>query len=215
MKHLEFATWIAIPEEDMPQRSQIWLDYRDQGLGASDAAVIMGASPYKTIKQLWDDKLGQGEPFIMNAAVQNGIDLEPKARSEFELATGLKVKPLCAINKKHSWLRASLDGCSDDGQVTVEIKCPAYPALHNKIIKTSEVPVYYYPQVQYQLLVTNAVVGCYWTFMKSMGGFMVEIAPNPVYQAELFRRSEMFWNLIQNKIEPDENEFLPYFPNSQ
>lgn len=214
LKHFDFGTWIAITEEDLPQRSQEWLDYREKGLGASDAAVIMGASPYKTIKQLWDDKLGQGEPFIMNAAVQNGIDLEPKARHEFEIATGLKVKPLCAIHKKYDWLRASLDGCTEDGKITLEIKCPSFPALHNKIIRTGQVPTYYYPQVQYQLLVTSPTskVGLYWTYMKSMGGFIVEIPPNKTYQKELFSRAQKLWNHVISKTEPDPRDFLEYLP---
>ena len=35
-----------------------WLDYRRKGIGGSDVAAIMGVSPFATIRDLYNDKVG-------------------------------------------------------------------------------------------------------------------------------------------------------------
>ena len=40
-----------------------WLSYRKLGIGGSDVAAIMGISPFATIRDLYNDKLGI-EPLI-------------------------------------------------------------------------------------------------------------------------------------------------------
>ena len=35
-----------------------WLEARKDGLGASDAAALLGLSPWKTNVQLWEEKCG-------------------------------------------------------------------------------------------------------------------------------------------------------------
>ena len=36
---------------------QEWLTYRRQGIGGSDVAAILGISPFRTARDLYDDKL--------------------------------------------------------------------------------------------------------------------------------------------------------------
>ena len=45
----------------MQQGSEEWLKLRKNYLGASDAAVVLGISPFQTRYQLWQDKLGLGQ----------------------------------------------------------------------------------------------------------------------------------------------------------
>lgn len=35
-----------------------WLDYRKKGIGGSDVAAIMGISPFATIRDLYNNKVG-------------------------------------------------------------------------------------------------------------------------------------------------------------
>ena len=39
-----------------------WLKWRTKGIGGSDASVIAGINPYKSVYQLWKEKTGQIEP---------------------------------------------------------------------------------------------------------------------------------------------------------
>ena len=39
-----------------------WLEWRRMGIGGSDASVIAGVNPFRSIFDLWLDKTGQKEP---------------------------------------------------------------------------------------------------------------------------------------------------------
>ena len=43
---------------DLSQRSPDWLRWRAQGVTASEAAVVLGRSPYKTPWRLWAERTG-------------------------------------------------------------------------------------------------------------------------------------------------------------
>ena len=72
-----------------------WLQLRRNGIGGSDASVIMGKNPYRSILQLWEEKTGKlpvtdnGNEFTYWGNV-----MEPIIRKEFMNRTGLKVRQL-------------------------------------------------------------------------------------------------------------------------
>ena len=52
---------------DVSQRSDVWRQWRLQGVSASEAAVIMNRSPYKTPWRLWAEKIG----LVLEASLDN------------------------------------------------------------------------------------------------------------------------------------------------
>ncbi len=42
---------------DLEQGTPEWLEWRKNGIGSSDIATIMGANPYQTPYQLWEENL--------------------------------------------------------------------------------------------------------------------------------------------------------------
>ena len=48
---------ITVVETDSLSREE-WLNYRRQGIGGSDAAAILGVSPFRTARDIYYDKLG-------------------------------------------------------------------------------------------------------------------------------------------------------------
>lgn len=64
-----------------------WLEARKDGLGASDAASVLGVSPWKTNVQLWEEKCGLLIPEDIGdkPAVKYGNDAEPLMRAFFAL----------------------------------------------------------------------------------------------------------------------------------
>jgi putative phage-type endonuclease len=192
----------------LTQSTPEWHAYRAEGIGASEAAILMGVNPYKTIFDLWNQKtateLLSEEP---NENMKNGIELEDRARKEFMTATGLKVEPKCFINPKYSFIRASLDGITEDHKIILEIKCPVRQAIHCKVIKGT-LPSYYYPQLQHQLLtVPEAEEALYWSYMKSMGGFLLEFGREEAYIKEMIKREKKFWKAVQTKTAPDPKDY--------
>ena len=46
----------------LKHNSPEWLAFRKTGLGGSDAAAILGLSPFKTNVEVWEEKVGLREP---------------------------------------------------------------------------------------------------------------------------------------------------------
>jgi putative phage-type endonuclease len=201
-----------IDESNLQQGSPEWHEFRVKGLGASDANKLTGDSKWDTVVDLWKNKTGrETTPFIVTPAIQHGIDTEPEARQMFELATDIKMSPVCAMSSEYNFIRASLDGMNDEKNLVLEIKCPSALGIHMKTMK-GIVPSYYYPQLQHQLFVTKAKLACFWSYVKSMGGFLVEVEPNIPYIQELVRREKMFWDCVKNDIEPISTDYPPMIP---
>jgi len=107
----------------MEQRSAEWFKLRKEKIGASDAAAILGVSPWKTILELYNEKMSEELTVPpQNAWMQRGIDLEPEALRAFEIETGYLMSPQVLINPRHQWMMASLDGLDIDGRAACEIK---------------------------------------------------------------------------------------------
>jgi putative phage-type endonuclease len=198
-----------IDDAELKQGSKIWHEFRAQGFGASEAGTIAGVNRWKTVVDLWAAKTGRPcEPFVMNDAIQHGMDTEPEAREKFIEATDLYVTPICAVSSRYSFIRASLDGISDCRRIILEIKCPSALGIHMATVK-GKVPEYYYPQLQHQLYVTGSRLACFWSYVPSMGGFAVEVKPNLPYMAELVHREKRLWDCVVNDIEPNPEDYPP------
>lgn len=83
-----------------------WLDYRRSGIGGSDVAAIMGISPFATIRDLYNDKVGI-LPVIEEeesnwVAKEVGHLLEDLVAKIFSKKTGLTVFPVRKMFR-HPW----------------------------------------------------------------------------------------------------------------
>ena len=94
-----------------------WLQLRRRGIGGSDASVIMGKNPYRSILQLWEEKTGK-LPVTDdgNEYTYWGNVMEPIIRKEFMNRTGLKVRQKHAMifHKEYPYLFADVDGIVTD-----------------------------------------------------------------------------------------------------
>lgn len=189
---------------ELEQGTKEWLDWRDLGIGGSDAAAIMGSTPYMDVMELWQRKLGMLPPIQTNAAMQRGHDLEPIARVEFELETGLHMRPGCYIHPTLSHMRASLDGISADGKYILEIKAPGL-TTHREAL-AGKIKPYYFTQMQHQLAVTGAEL-CYYCSYTDLPDidplYITEVHRDEAYIERLIQRETAFWDYVQRKVEPD------------
>ena len=94
-----------------------WLQLRRKGIGGSDASVIMGKNPYRSILQLWEEKTGKLPVTDEgNEYTYWGNVMEPIIRKEFMNRTGLKVRQKHAMifHKDYPYLFADVDGIVTD-----------------------------------------------------------------------------------------------------
>jgi putative phage-type endonuclease len=183
----------------LEQGSQDWLEWRRNGIGSSDAPIIMGISPWKTPFQLWEEKISPQGLDEKNWAQIRGTELEPIARANYELTHDIDMKPALVVHPKFEFLRASLDGYNEEASVVLEIKCPK--ALDHELALEGIVPEKYYPQLQHQLMVTRAELAHYYSF-DGVKGALVEVQRNEEYIGKLLEKEFEFWECVKNKYAP-------------
>lgn len=137
-----------IAQEYAEQRSQEWLDLRENMITASDAASAIGESRYESEDAFVKKKVLRTK-WAGNAATEHGTRLEPFVRDLYDQKFNRKSHEIGLVqHREYPWLGASPDGVTEDG-ILVEIKCP----ISRKI--ESKVPKHYWPQVQLQLEITD------------------------------------------------------------
>lgn len=143
-----------------------WLKARKSFIGGSDAACIMGESPWKTNLDLYREKIGTKEPVDLsnNELVQYGAEAEQYHRELFKLDyPDMKVEYSehnMWLNTSYPWAHASLDGWmyDKDGRLGVFECKTAMPqnAAQRKKWESDRFPDYYYWQILHYFLVTDA-----------------------------------------------------------
>jgi len=88
---------------NVSQRTPEWSAWRADGVTASEAAVILGRSPYKTPWRLWAERTGVAvaEDLSSKPCVQRGVALEDQARQSFEDRHSTLLLPLCVQSDEH------------------------------------------------------------------------------------------------------------------
>lgn len=147
---------------DIQQGTDAWLDWRKDGITASDVPIILGLSPYKTPWRLWAEKVGRINPedLSKNPNVQRGHRLEDKARQLAEARYGKILLPLCGEYYDWPTLKASFDGLCD-GNIPHEFKAPSQEVFDEvaKLGNLSPSYIMYEAQTQGQCIVAGADEG--------------------------------------------------------
>lgn len=209
-----------------PNNRKQWLEERRYGIGGSDAASVLGLSPYKTNVALWEEKTGRkkAEDISEKGYVKYGKEAEKYLRGLFSLDF-----PQYEIQydefKMYSqpgreWLFATLDGVlldkgtGEKGVVEIKtaeiLKAGQYQQWQGKI------PQHYYIQVLHQLLATDFSFAVVYALIK----FDFEDSPRRELRCYTIRRKEVsddmdyllsketeFWNCVEKNIRP--NLILP------
>lgn len=173
-----------------------WHRFRREGIGGSDAPVIHGLSKYRKYHELLAEKVSSEiKDSPANFIQQLGHDIEPKLRAFFSLDRGGSdpFEPQLVIHPKKSYLRASLDGLSEDKKTFIECKL-----VGDKVLASGVVPVAYFCQVQHQYLCSGADEG--FIVMCNMKGLGMRIIPVPRDESFIEihkRRCKEFWDEVK------------------
>ena len=194
-----------------------WLEYRRKGLGGSDAAAVLGISPFRTARDLYYDKLGvvtadDQENWV---AMEVGNLLEPLVARIFAKKTGLKIyQRKCMFQHPYyPWMLADLDYLVElpDGKTAIlEIKTTNYNATDHWWQDGREtVPVYYEAQGRHYMAVMDAdrVFFCCLYGNTEDEVIIREIKRDTEYEQEMIYLEQSFWeNHVLAKIPPPYTE---------
>lgn len=185
---------------ELEQRTPEWYEFRQNHIGSSDAAIIMGHSPFKKEYDLWLEKLGLDKKVYIHKAMKKGIELESVALASFCDEIGVKMIPKIAVSLENPFMSASLDGLSKCGRIFVEIKCPGEEGHHMAL--NGNIPRYYYDQMQHQMAVMGHQM-CYYYSFDGKEGIKIEVTRNNHYIQEIIKKESEFWYNVENFIAPE------------
>ena len=101
-----------------------WLSLRSKYIGGSDAAAVVGMSPFSSPYSLWAEKTGKIPEFEGNLTTEVGSYLEEFVAKLFERETGKKVrrKNRMLINTDYPWAFGDVDRMVVGEKAFLEIK---------------------------------------------------------------------------------------------
>ena len=170
-----------------------WLKARKQGIGGSDAAAVIGLSPWASPFSVWMNKTGKEEDSEDNERLRQGRDLEEYVAQRFCESTEKKVRRVNAIliNPQYPWAIADIDRAVIGEDAILE--CKTTSVLQLKKYKNGEYPVQYYVQCQHYM----AVTGCkkvYLAVLVLQHDFIIyEIERDEGEIAALMEQEKHFW----------------------
>ena len=181
-----------------------WLAVRNQGIGGSDASVIMGLNPYKSAYQLWLEKRGVAEPEDLtgNPYIYWGQKNEANIASWFQEETGKKIRRLGTLqNREKPFLLANVDRMVTGEDAGLEIKTAGVSQY--KKWKDDEIPDSYYCQCLHYMAVTGAD---YWYIAVLLGGNdpkWKRIERNEEDIRVLIEEETKFWEMVETNRPPE------------
>ena len=134
-----------------------WLSDRRRGIGGSDAAPIVGISPWATALEVYGDKTGTLPPRQATRSMAWGLKLEEAIATAYSEETGraLEAPPRMLRHPERPWMLASIDRLSTDGRI-VELKTASpYYVSEWGPAGTDQVPEYYLLQIAHYMEVAD------------------------------------------------------------
>ena len=207
---LNYQPEVLVDTADLSREE--WLDYRRLGIGGSDAAAIMGLSPFATIRDLYFDKIGV-TPVIEEeeenwVAKEVGHRLEDLVAMIFAKKTGLEVFPVRKMFRHplYPFMLADVDYFIrfPDGSIGI-LECKT--CNYNAKDKWADdgIPENYVLQVRHYLAVMNmnkAYIAC--LYGNNENEFVYRcLERDRMEEEELIEQEKYFWEeYVEKKIEP-------------
>lgn len=197
-----------------------WLAGRVNGIGASEAAAVVGLSPFETTYELWERKTGRkrDKDLSGSAVVEYGNRLEPVCRAMFqaehpELTVEYHQFDVL-YQSERPWMTATLDGeltDADGRKGVLEIKTAQVGKKAQYDKWRDAVPVNYLAQTLHQMLVTGwDYVYLYAKLVKLNGDselrtYLITAEGHKEDMNWLLQEETKFWNeyILQQKAPPN------------
>lgn len=188
------------PQTDRPA----WLAERRKGVGSSDAAAVLGFSPYKTAYEVFLEKTGRLPDAPESEAMRWGTLLEDVIAAAYSERTGEALRPLPLLHSERwPWMLASVDRVTDSGKV-VEIKNVGWRMQGEWGEEdTDKVPAHYLIQLMHQLAVTGRERGDLVALIGGQDLRVYSFERNDKLIERMAHAEGEFWRLVETGVQPD------------
>jgi putative phage-type endonuclease len=187
-----------------------WLNWRFDGIGASDAAVVLKMFPYgKTPRELYYEKINRTIT-PSNTAMEHGKKYEDEALDWYERETACDLfRQIRLVSASNPFIRATIDGIDLDDKYLVEVKCPYNLENHQLTKETKKVPEIYVPQCQHQMYVAKVerMYFLSYNWINPDDSVIIDIFRDDKFIDNMINEHTKFWECIQLKNPPEMTEF--------
>lgn len=194
-------------------RDAEWHARRAKGIGGSDAATILGVSPFKSPLRLWMEKRHEIEPEDLDAKehIYWGITLERVICEEYTRRTGRQVREVGELyqHRQHEWMICNVDRdvvLTNGPRVILEAKNVSnyhFAASDWGMEGTAQVPPYYYTQCQHNCAVTGAVQCDMPVLIGGNNWRLYAVPRNESFIETLIARELAFWESLRTGKKPE------------
>ena len=177
-----------------------WLAKRRDGIGGSDAAAILGVSPWRTPNDVWEDKLGIAEERPATAAMEWGNRLEDVVADAISDRLGVRLRRSrkILVHPELPFVFANVDRLFRDAIVEIktarsgddfatEEEAPNLPPI-------DRVPKHYYVQGQHYAAVTGKPRILFGVLVGGSDLRLLEVPADPEFIRDLLEEEATFWN---------------------
>lgn len=186
------------------QRTPEWIEARQDGIGASEAAASVGLSRWESRYSLWARKCRLVPPPATTLAMEIGTLTEPLNAARYAEATGMQLRRVNRLMRSRAvpFALASLDRRRSDGRL-VELKWSERAEGYGDP-GTDEVPEAVACQVTHQMFVAGADCADVSLLTGSREGVRIYTVPfDPEFAQALIDGERDFWRHVEERTEPE------------
>lgn len=207
--NLDYEADVFVDTANMDEET--WLECRKKGIGGSDAAAVIGISPYKTARDVYFEKLGRQpnqEDEAGWVAKEVGKRLEDLVAAIFAKKTGFRVwqEKVMFRHPLFPFMLADIDYFFETPNGTVGVLECKTGNIHTKEKWDNDaVPYHYEVQCRHYMAVKNYNLSyCACLFGNSENDFVYRCIERDLdFEENLILQEEAFWTEnVERKIEP-------------
>lgn len=200
------------PDAGMAELREKWLSARRSGLGGSDAAPVLGLSPWKSPLALWSEKAGLVEEPNLDELeyIEWGQVLEEPIARKYVAVTGRTLidygRFALRRHPERDWMHCTIDReIPYDADHSYLAMPPVQGPGDLSIKNTSEFkrkdwddepPLLYQVQLQHELAVTGLPWGSFAVLIGGNKFHWCDVARNDRFISYLIEREEEFWDRV-------------------
>ena len=182
-----------------------WLQARRQGIGGSDAAIVLGLNPYQSLYGLWLDKTGQqplddGETDAQ--ALGHALEDAVARRAASRLGLRIRRRNVILVHDQLAWMIADLDRDIIGAPALMECKTINPQRWRRAQEQPGGLPLEWVVQVQHYLAVTGYATAWLAIYVLGQGLEIRRVDADPDFQAGLIQAEAAFWQLVQRREPP-------------
>jgi putative phage-type endonuclease len=201
------ALWPTVERVCSADDRAAWLKARTTGVGASESPVLLGASGFASIIELWGYKVGRlvEEDAEQTERQRWGVILEPHVAEEYERRTGRQLRRMAALlrSTEHPFMLATpdylWDGGPDLGLIPVEIKTTDFSRRSEWV---DGPPARVNIQCQHQMMVTGALQASVGLLVGGNTFMWADVEREEALCAQILDACQVFWGLVQSGTLP-------------